>query len=377
MVIYASMTIISALFMYLSSKYAGFDIWGNKLETSFYNSKMKSALFFALSAFVVYFVMAFRYDVGTDYLYTYVPRFYTYQDPATAHQNWEPIFKLLYLVMVRVSDNPQIVFVVTSALIILPTWLAIRELSPMPWLSIIIWVLSMHFFMAMNIVRQCVSLSFVLLAFIYVKKRNFMKYALFIVIATLCHYSAIIFLPLYVLIYISISPTISVLVISVFSIFSKYILSLIRVVIAKTNSITHYLGYYNSSYNTGDRFDKWTFLSIVFVYVMSLIITNQIKIEKDESTIRFFYNLNLINMLFAFNLFLVPSGERISWAFNLATMIYYPMMITRLPSRKHRVIAIGAMVLVFGFIMYMCIFVFKQHGVYPYHFYLTQGNGYQ
>ena len=369
MIVYALMTVMSALCFYVYSKADGCDVWGNRVVDCKHSNSAAKICFFILSALSVYLVMALRYDVGTDYLYTYVPRFYLYQNPETQDTPWEPLFKLLYLCLVKISDDPQIVFVVTSALIVIPLWISVKELSPMPWLSVVLFVFSRHFFMSLNIVRQCVALSFVMCAMLFVEKKHFLEYALFVIVATLIHYSAIIFLPLYFIKNIKIKPIHSILFVGIGSIISKYLINLAEIIITKTNNITTYANYYGTKYESVERYDKWMIFSIILVYAIMLITVEKKPIGDNEVVLRFLFNLQTISMWFGFNLFLVPSGERISWSFDLPIVILIPLLINRITNKSIKILLIVSIVLLFGFIMYLRIFVLNDHEVYPYHIY--------
>ena len=362
MAVYITMTILSAAFFMIHGKLDGYDIWGQKLRDGKKRSRMAALCFFILSALTVYLVMAVRYDVGTDYLLTYVKRFKWYRNPKISSVAWEPLYRWLFLLLGKITSDPQIVFIVTSALIVIPLWIAIKKVSPMPWLSVIIFVVSRHFFISMNAVRQYTALAFVMIAFTFIPQKCFWKYAVFVVLGALCHYSIILFLPLYLLIYLNIKPVHAVLIVSMLSVISPMLWNFIRWAV----SLTPYKKYIGSEYDTVDRYNIWSFLVILFIFVLSILIIQGEPIQKDEHLLRFLFNLNIINTWYAFNINLLPNGERISWSLDFAVIILCPMLIIRLKDKRKQWMMILATVFLMAFVAYVRIYLMGEHEVFPY-----------
>ena len=67
--------------------------------------------------FIVFIIAAIRYGIGTDYFYTYAPGFIRIRDTGAAYSYYEPAFSTLNIVCTWISDNYQILFVVTSLII--------------------------------------------------------------------------------------------------------------------------------------------------------------------------------------------------------------------------------------------------------------------
>ena len=288
MVIYATMTIISSLCAFLSAKAGGFNVFGEKTGTQ---NKRTQIAWAVLSGLAVYFVMALRYDIGTDYSLIYVPRFYMFKDP-NAVIHWEPVYWVLNKVLASLFENPQIIFIISSALIVIPIWITIFKMSSMPWLSVILFVIGRHFFISLNGVRQYTAFAFVLLAFTFVPKKKFLPYALSILFATLCHYSVIVFLPLWLLLYIKVTPKQSMLFLGFSALITPYLRSFARWIV----SLTKYRYYFGTKYDLPDRYNEWTLLEQIFVLIIILIVIEEHPIKEDEQSLRFLFNLNIINV---------------------------------------------------------------------------------
>ncbi|MBR2671007.1 MAG: EpsG family protein [Oscillospiraceae bacterium] len=352
------MTIISSLFAFLSAKAGGLNAFGEKISEP---NREKQIVFAILSGLAVYLVMALRYDIGTDYSLIYVPRFYAFKNP-DAVIKWEPVYWFMNKLFASIVDNPQVIFIVSSLLIVVPLWITIFKMSSMPWLSVILFVIGRHFFISLNGVRQYTAFAFIMLAFTFIPKRKFVPYALCIVFATLCHYSVIVFLPMWVLIYLKISPKQSMIFLGFSALITPYLRSFTRWLV----SLTKYRYYFGTKYDLPDRYNEWTLLEQIFVFVIILLIIEERRIQEDELPLRFLFNLNLVNVWFAFNINLIPLGERMSWAFEFPTLLLLPLCISRIRGKKKAWALIICIIIVYLFIMYCRVVIMKDHRILPY-----------
>ena len=143
-----------------------------KSDTDTYSTR-ENAGWIILSAIPPFLVSALRYGVGTDYFITYVPRFYRYMADPGLPLDWEPAFWLLFKGLIKVTTNPQWVFVITSAIIIGLVWYSVFKVSSLPWLGILLFFISRQFFISLNGVRQYVGLAFVLLGITFLKEKKY------------------------------------------------------------------------------------------------------------------------------------------------------------------------------------------------------------
>lgn len=101
----------------------------------------------------------------------------------------------LIWILSKLTKNPQILFVVMSAVIYYGFYVLVRDYSKNDMLSCLIFISSI-FMGTMNISRQYMAMTFIILSIKYVlAKKPFWTLA-FIISACFFHYSAVIFLPL-------------------------------------------------------------------------------------------------------------------------------------------------------------------------------------
>ncbi len=207
MIVYLTAITLSFLFAAVYVRYrqqlqlsAGFQ---RNSRLKFYNKKitpshLKLLALFVLSVFPVWFITAFRYDVGTDYFYTYVPRFelsLNGQDPFN-----EFIFNLLYRILVVLGLDVVWVFIITGAVIVGGIYRFCFKYSKIPLLSIALFFAAGIYFSSLNNVRQYVAM--VIGLFGMYQTKNLKAFALFI-ISGLTHVSGFAYIPLFLFLKIS------------------------------------------------------------------------------------------------------------------------------------------------------------------------------
>lgn len=162
--------------------------------------KKKKTLFCILSALPLMILSAIRYDVGTDYFYTYAPGFrqiaYHYETQGT---QFEPGYRLLNVIITWFTKDYAWLFVVTSVLFGSFTYYHIYKRSDHALLSIFLYVGMSVFFVSMNAVRQMLALSVALFALPYLQKKQFAPFAIIIGLSSLIHISMLILIPIYFL----------------------------------------------------------------------------------------------------------------------------------------------------------------------------------
>ena len=166
-------------------------------------SKVKNLVYIMLSFSQLFIIMAFRKQIGFDYN-MYARGF---RDMAGAgfkklsYGDWESGYVIMNKLLGLIPGMDYDWFMVIMAVIaIVPMALFIFNNSEMPWVSTILYVNLFLFFMSMNFLRQMVALSIMLLAWYFMKKKKFIRFALLIVFASLFHTTVLIMLPAYFLV---------------------------------------------------------------------------------------------------------------------------------------------------------------------------------
>ena len=150
-------------------------------------------LIYVIGAMPLLFIMAFRYDVGTDYFFTYIPNFQTIASGGSAYPN-ERGFYLINKLLSIISSNAQIIIIFTSAVYVLLLLLILIEISDNVIISIIVLFLMSFFFIALNNVRQQIACMMVVWGYKFIRDRNLAAYICVIIVATYFFHQTALFL---------------------------------------------------------------------------------------------------------------------------------------------------------------------------------------
>lgn len=176
MYIYVIMLSISLLFCCLSEKAK--------------NRKIKIC-FQVLSAIPFFIVSAIRYNVGTDYASRYAGEF------VKIRRGYIPTnLEIGYLGLVRLcllfSDSSNLLFVLTSTIIIFSIFLMIFKYSKNKLLSIFIFFAGCFFFQSLNIVRQYIAVCMILIFYQLLIDKKYKSMIVTIILAISMHTTSII-----------------------------------------------------------------------------------------------------------------------------------------------------------------------------------------
>lgn len=185
MIVYILMLVLSILFLILEKR----------------AKKRCIKILCCIMAVMPFFVVsAFRYDLGTDYTRRYVFD-YNRTLQGVDVPNLEILFKGIMKFCMIFTEEPYLMFGITSAIIVGFILGTSFTKSQDKILSVCIFLLGGFFFDSLNIMRQYMAMSLIFFGyqFLLKSKRWYLAYIAIVIIATLIHSSAIIMLILVLL----------------------------------------------------------------------------------------------------------------------------------------------------------------------------------
>ena len=163
-----------------------------KITNDVYVNKVSRIAFNTFAIFVLFFVTCFRYNVGYDY--------HTYYNYVIAEKSWGAEFfefvPRMILLLARYFNAPLMFFAVINGAILILVIKEIYDESIVPFESLVFFI-TMFYFGSLSTVRQWLGIAIIFYGFRYVVQRKFIKYLLCVIVATLCHTSAIISIVIY------------------------------------------------------------------------------------------------------------------------------------------------------------------------------------
>lgn len=180
---------------------------------AFYVKENQLKYITSLYAFLIFFVSAFRYMIGSDYdAYTEIYATSITSVDELFEFGHEPLFDMLILTLNELGFSAQMLFVVMSGITIYFIYYGVRAHLSSERSILLVLVLYTTFFTAggywscFNLIRQAAAMSILVYAARYIVNNSFLKFLCSILLAMGFHYSAIIFFPFYWIAKIKISP---------------------------------------------------------------------------------------------------------------------------------------------------------------------------
>ena len=163
-------------------------------KTKVKNTKIKVILL-VLAVIPMLLVSALRYQVGTDYTKRYVENYRMLQKGIDV-EDLEIGFKAIDYVCLFFTKDAYLLFIVTSLIILSIFFEVIYKKSSNSILSVIIFFLGGYFFATLNIIRQYISVAFILLGYQFLmsenKKKAYIGFVICAILAFFMHSSSII-----------------------------------------------------------------------------------------------------------------------------------------------------------------------------------------
>ena len=267
----------------------------------------------------------FRYDIGFDYQAYF--RFISMNDDAGI-EKFEPIsYGLMFLA--RWIGYPPAVFMIFG----IPTYLfmynGIKKNSVNIGFSIVIY-LSLFYLFSMGAIRQALAMSVCIYNYTNLRQKDWKRFVIYVLVATLIHYSAIITIVLYPVYHILKFKIL--ITIGVISFFVK------QVVIYLIVNYTVYGSYLDETVSiSGGRFKQ---LFYIFLFLSIFLIIKRKYFSQEET--------NLLKILFVSLLFPLYFGTALGDRISNNLYIYYCFLFPLLLQNKYW----------YKRILYNCIFLF-------------------
>ncbi len=348
MKVYIIATILSVFFGYIYQH--------AKKETI--QDRIFAKIVLVISAIPLFCVAAFRYNVGTDYSYTYTQRFLWRIDGYNLDNIFEWGFIKLIDVIIFFTTNSQWLFIVCAFLFVFFTYKAISQQSNNIPYSILIIIIGGHYFAGLNLMRNFVALAIVLYAFKYVKEQKIVPYTIWVLIASTLHTSVLLLYPLYFIYNIKLSRKLTIGL----TLATCVGLPVLDIVFEYIISFTDYYWYYNDN---NSNITMQTSLLIINLIIMIVQMYYYYR-NKDDKLYNMYIKIQLITTLIAICSAIVPMTRRIILVPQFLQIIYIPYITKYEKNKVLKFIINCAICLIYAYVTYRQIAILGMHEVLPY-----------
>ena len=325
MLVYFIMIIVTMGFATMVTYYP--EIYQIKLEKSakIITVRPKNILLF-LSMLPLILVSGLRYMVGVDYnSYAWIFKAIVTTDEKT---HVEVGYEWLNRAVGYFTNDFIWLFVVSSAMIVLFTAIAIKQNSANIAYSMFLFISLGYFFYSMNSIRHFMALSIFFFAHKYMKKEQFWPFFGFVLIAASFHKIALIGIPIYFVFTRKFKMSYYVLisgVLVVCAILNKPIMNIIFSFV--------YTSYQNSVYNVYD----FSIFNVMLSGLASFFAIAYYKplLQKNKSNI-IYINAAILMLLFYLTCWWIPTPTRIGHFGTIFFILLFPEAIACEKSKKVR-----------------------------------------
>jgi hypothetical protein len=308
------------------------------------------------SALPLIFLSALRYDVGYDYLPTYVGYFNLVKNNMVNDANrLEWLWHLINKALNMVNADPVWLFVVAALIFFLTVYSEIFRDSPYPALSVFLLVGMGYLFVSFNAVRQMVGCGILLYSVRYVEEKKLWKFLLLVLIAGGFHNSCYVFAAVYWLSRVRIRPLLALLLTAAVVVLMGPITQLIHFIISKTD----YRIYIASIFDTGET--AYIMLAINFIVLVFASV-----LYRDEPRYRAYYNFQVLALWITLYSGQVVLILRLMWAFGLPAIILVPLGVETLKEKKDRRLVMAVLVVMYFLYTMYTVGIQNSNSVLPY-----------
>lgn len=317
-------------------------------------SSRAASVFF--SALPLMLISALRYDVGYDYLPTYVGYFNQVKDNMINSQNrLEWLWHLINKALTGMNADFMWLFAIAAALFFMTVYAEIFRASPYPALSVFLLVGMGYLFASFNAVRQMVGCGILLFSVRYIEEKKFWKFLLCIAVAGGFHNSCYLFIAAYWMGRIRIRPLLAFLLTAVVALLMGPITQLILYLISRSS----YSIYIASIFDTGET-------AYIMLVIQFLLLVFASFFYRDEPRYRLYYNFLLVALWITLYSGQVVLILRLMWIFGLPSVILIPMSVKTLEEKKDRCIVIALLVLMYFLYTTYTVGIQNSNTVLPY-----------
>ncbi|WP_270474900.1 EpsG family protein [Clostridium cochlearium] len=266
----------------------------------------------------LFFISALRYEVGLDFI-NYIGTFQLVKMRSSISEllglgkitTVEYGYLFLNRAIGLLTNQSQWIFIVTSFIIIYLVFRTVKDYSSIAWMSIYLFSVEAYI-SSFNIMRQYIAVSIVFFSYKYVKKRNFNKFLLSILIASMFHTSALLVLPVYFIL----NKNLNIKII-VYSIFIGFIVSIFFDSIISIIQKVFYGKYIESSFGMFSGNINNVIIAFVYFSMAMIFKKNLLKRNNDNNILINWSFINLALSIMSMNMWIITRFMSYSSIFNI------------------------------------------------------------
>ncbi len=278
----------------------------------------------------------------------------------------EVVFYMLTRLFIMITTNVRLYLLLLTIPVNYLVSRFIYKYSKIPFLSFLVYFSINYFAFSFTLLRHCIAMVVLLLSYDALKESKTLKFFLLVILASLFHRTALIFIIVFFLknkkintkYFISIPLLVLLFTITLGTRTYRWVMNL---GFLKLNRYSIYL---NPKANTLTFFlINFTILIVSLLFYRKSIKENN---DKQDDDINLLFYIQMIGTCFASFMYFFSEMFRVSTFFTIFSIILLPNCIYRFQNHKRRSLYIILMSIVF--ILYFFLFTMFNNSIYPYVF---------
>lgn len=245
----------------------------------------------------------------------------------------DPIFYSFLKILTYISEEPQFMIFITSAIVVLSFSIFIYKNSLNPLMSFIMFIGLRYYAFTLTGIRQALAWSIILLSYQFIKERKFIKFTLTVIFASLFHSSAILFVLAYPLAKIKKIERMS-LIISLGFLFNFMSNNLILKLLLRLPGLQQYESYIYR----GEQGTTGTTMLLIYMSILLFFFILRNKILNKDKHMYLAYNLSILGVAITALSFSYANAFRIGYYFVLPIIILLPSSIINSFDKKSQLL---------------------------------------
>src|SRR5690625_3234240 len=303
-------------------------------------------------------------DIGTDtknYLSGFNSIKYADFDNVYDVVRWEVGYVFLNKISSYLSEHPNIILIITSFIALLGVFYFIYKNSTSVILSVYLYLTLYLYFFSFNGIRQAIAMSIIVMGLHFIIQRKLLKYLIMVIIATLFHETAILFIMLYFIYNLKLTYKNVLITLSSFFLIFLGIEYIINYFLSISRSLS-YIDTTSLSLERGGMLFPLINISILF-FVMYIKISS----KGNDKKLDFFIYIILFGVLSSVLSLKIYKLLRLNYYFLIFYIVAIPYAVQFVSDKNRRLIFSYVVISVSG------LYFFSRlsngwHGVMPYEF---------
>lgn len=313
-----------------------------QIATTGSNKSLSSTPIFYIGIIIFALIVGLRWDVGIDYL-AYYDLIMGYNAYDSSFERLEFIPRWLIIIIQRYNLPFYIWFILMAGV----QMFFLQKTFSKDLKSFIVWgiffYLAGQLTLSMNVIRQVAAVTIVLYSYTFIPQKDYLRYSIWIIIATLFHTSALIGFPIIILskVKIPFNRIVQIGIVVFFFIFGEYFVDFIVNRLGRYANSFEYLLKIENIQDETLTIELGSGLGMIFYYLRYIILiwySKQLSYKYNKYGFDFFYTICFIGICLYNATMSDMYLSRINMYFSIASIVCLSMLMIHLWEQKHNVI---------------------------------------